>query len=96
MSYEKFAADLTSSGSVRFHCAEEAEDTLHRMGVSTYELRQLGRGSFRMDMSAFLTSEGRAVSQRLERSVHCPLHTPDGMVTLITFSTAEGCKYPLK
>ncbi len=49
-----------------------------------------------MDMSAFLTSEGLAVSQRLERSVHCPLHTPDGMVTLITFSTAEGCKYPLK
>ncbi len=36
------------------------------------------------------------MSQRLERSVHCPLHTPDGMVTPITFSTAEGCKYPLK
>ena len=90
MSYEEFAADLTSHPSVRFHSAEEAEDALKRMGVSEYELRQLGRGSFRSDLAGILTSEGLALSHRFERSFSIPAHTPDGMVSLLLTSTGGG------
>ena len=88
MSYEEFAADLTSSRSVRFHSAEETEEALNGLGFSNYELRQLGRGSFRCDLTGILTSEGLALSQRFERRFYSPLHTPDGMVSLIAASTA--------
>ena len=90
MAYEEFAADLTAHASVRFHCAEEAEEALHRLGVSNYELRQMGRGSFRSDLLGVLTSEGLALSHRFERSFSIPLHTPDGMVSLILTSTGGG------
>ena len=88
MSYEDFAADLTSSRSVRFHSAEETEGALKGLGFSNFELRQLGRGSFRCDFKGALTSEGLALSQRYERHFYSPLHTPDGMVSLIAASTA--------
>ncbi len=88
MTYEEFVADLSSCPSVRFRYAEEAEDALKALGVSNYELRQLGRGSFRSNLTAALTSEGLALSHRFERSFSSPLHTPDGMVSLIITSTA--------
>ena len=90
MTYEDFAADLSSCRSVRFHSAEESEDALKALGVSRFELRQLGRGSFRSDLAAILTSEGLALSNRFERSFFSPLHTPDGMVTLLMIGTAGG------
>ena len=86
MTYEEFAADLTARHSFRFHSAEEAEEVLKALGLSNYELRQLGRGSFRNDLAAILTSEGIALSHRFERSFFSPLHTPDGMVTLLMTS----------
>ncbi len=90
MTYEEYAADLTSHPSVRFHSAEETEEALKGMVFSNYELRQLGRGSFRCDLTATLTSEGLALSQRFERGFYTPLHTPDGMVSLLAASTAGG------
>ena len=88
MSYEAFAADLTAHPCVRFHFAEETEEALHRLGVSNFELRQLGRGSFKTDLAGMLTSEGLVLSQRFERGFSLPMHTPDGMVTLLMTSTA--------
>ena len=90
MNYEQFAADVTSGSSVRFHFVEESEKALRGLGVSEFELRQLGRGSFRSDMAAILTSEGIALSQRFERRFYSPLRTPEGMVFLIIPSTAGG------
>ncbi len=91
MRYEEFAADVTASpSSVHFDSVEETEEALKEMAFSNYELRQLGRGSFRCDMMAILTSEGLALAQRFERSFYSPLHTPDRMVSLIAASTARG------
>ena len=90
MTYEELAADISSHPSVRFHSAEESEEVLRKLGVSEFELRQLGRGSFVSDLAANFTSEGLALSHRFERSFYSPLHTPDGMVSLIITSTAGG------
>ena len=90
MSYEEFAADLTSPHRVRFHSAEESEEAVRELGVSDYELRQLGRGSSRVDMVAIQTSEGFLSSRRFERSLYSPVRAPKGMVTLIITSTAGG------
>ena len=93
MSYEEFAADLTAHPCAHFHFAEETEEALHRLGVSNFELRQLGRGSFNTDLAGMLTSEGLVLSQRFERGFSLPMHTPDGMVTLLMASTAGGDLY---
>ncbi len=90
MNYDEFAADLTSHHCARTHSLEETEAAFRRLGFSKYELRQLGLGSFRCDLSAILTTEGVAVSQRFERRFYTPLHTPDGMVSLIIGRTAGG------
>ncbi len=68
MSYEEFATDLTLHPGVRFRSAEKAENASQRLGVSSYALRRLGRGSFRSDLTAILTTEGPALSARFERS----------------------------
>ena len=88
MTYEEFAADLTSSHNQRFHSVDELEDTFRALGASDYHIRQLGRGSFRTDLTSIQTSEGLAVSHRFERSFYAPLHAVDGMVTLLITSTA--------
>ncbi len=90
MNYDEFTADLTSRHVARTHSLEETEAAFRRLGFSKYELRQLGRGPFRSNLSAILTTEGVAVSQRFERRFYTPLHTPDGMVSLIIGSTAGG------
>ena len=90
MSYEEFAADLTPFPSIRFHCIEECEEALRRLGIPDFEARQLGRGSFRSDLAAIRTTEGIALSQRFERNFYSPLHTPEGMVTLLITTTAGG------
>ncbi len=90
MSYEEFAADLTPHRSVRIHNVEETEEVVRGLGIPEFELRQLGRGSFKNDLAAILTPEGLALAQRYERSFYSPLHTPDGMVTLLITSTAGG------
>ncbi len=93
MSYEEFAADLTSRTCVRFHSAEESEEAIRKLGVPDYELRQLSRGSFRTDMAAIQTSEGILSSRRFERSVYSPLRTPKETVFLVITSTAGGDVY---
>ena len=90
MNYEEFAADVASCPSVHMRFAEETEEALHQLGVSNFELRQLGTGSFNTDLAGILTSEGMALSQRFERGFFLPMHTPDGMVTLLMTSTAGG------
>ena len=90
MNYEEFAADLTSHSSVRFNSAEESEEAVRELGVSDYELRQLGRGSFRTDMAVIQTSEGFLSSRRFERSLYSPLRAPKELVFLIITSTAGG------
>ncbi len=90
MNYEEFAADLTSHSSVRFNSAEESEEAVRELGVSDYELRQLGRGSFRTDMAVMQTSEGFLSSRRFERSLYSPLRAPKELVFLIITSTAGG------
>ena len=86
--YEQFAADLTSPHTFRFHSAEESEEAVRALGVSDYEMRQLGRGSFRSDMALKQTSEGFLSSRRFERSLYSPLRAPKELVFLIIPSTA--------
>ncbi len=90
MTYEEFAADLTSHSCVLFNSAEESEAAVRELGVSDYELRQMGRGSSRVAMAAMETSEGFLSSRRFERSVYSPLRAPKGLVFLIATSAAGG------
>ena len=93
ISYEEFASDVTSGQSVRIHSIEETEETLKSLGVSSFEMRQLGRGTSRTDLAAILSPEGLALSHRFERSFYSPLHTPDEMVTLLITSAVNGDLY---
>ncbi len=88
MDYDEFSADLSACGGPRFHLLEEAEDALRALGLSRIQYRQLGKGSFSMDLAAVQTSAGIVLSHTFERRFFSPLHTVDGMVTLLMGSTA--------
>ena len=90
INYEKFAADLTSPYRLRFQSAEESEEAVRALGVKDYEMRQLGRGSFRSDMALLATSEGFLSSRRFERSLYSPLRTPKELVVLIIPTSVGG------
>lgn len=63
---------------------------MNALGLSRIQYRQLGKGSFRSDLAVIQTSVGIALSQTFERHFFTPLHTADGMVTLLMGSTAGG------
>ena len=90
MNYDELVADLAPHSSVRFHSAEESEAAVRAVGVSDYELRQLGRGSCRVDMALSQSPEGFLSSRRFERSLFSPLRTPKELVFLIIPSSVKG------
>ncbi len=90
MNFEEFAADLATPSTVHFNSAEESEEAVRALGVSDYELRQLGRGSCRVDMALTQTSEGFLSSRRYERSLYSPLRAPKELVFLIIPRTVGG------
>ena len=77
MNFEEFTADLTSFPKVRFHSGEEFEEAMWSLGVPDFEIRQLGRGSFRTDLAAIRTTEGITLASRFERNFYSPIHPPE-------------------
>jgi len=89
MSYRSFASDLPRDRTVTFQSAEEVEETFLQLGVNQ-QMRQLGRGSFRSDLTARRTGQVELFADRYSKACRMYLEPPQGMVGLLFFRSANG------
>jgi AraC-like DNA-binding protein len=89
MNYQSFASDLPRDRTITFRSAEEVEETFLQLGVNQ-QMRQLGRGSFRSDLTARSAGQVELFADRYSKSCRMYLEPPQGMVGLLFFRSARG------
>lgn len=87
MEYEQFAQGPLQRP-LHFTAVEEIEESMRHYGLSSYELRQLGTGSFQSDWAVLEKDDVELFSDRYNKAFSLLLHPPDGMVALLFCVTA--------
>jgi len=88
MTYAQFASDLPPDRITTFSSAEENEEAMRRLGVDQ-QIRQLGKGPFRVDLAVEGTEHAELYSDRFSTAFTMSLASPDGYVGLLFLRSAR-------
>ena len=89
MEYKDFASDLPRQRTVAFDSVEENEETMRRLGVNQ-GMRQLGRGSFRAELTSRTTESVELYADRFSTACSMFLEPPAGTVGFLFLRSATG------
>lgn len=89
MNYEKFMSDLPRDNRVTFGSAEETQEILSNLGVDQ-DMKQLGKGVYRADMSVRSTKQMELYADRYSKAVSMYLEPPAESIGLLIPRTVNG------
>lgn len=89
MVYENFVSDLPGDNRVTFGSAEETQEVMASLGVDQ-DMKQLGKGVYRADMSVRPTKQVELYADRFSKAVSMYLEPPAGSIGLLIPRTVSG------
>jgi AraC-like DNA-binding protein len=82
MTYEKFTSSLPANNRVSFASAEETQEVMDNLGVNQ-QMKQLGKGCFKADMSARATKGVALFADRFNKGLSISLTPPAENIGLL-------------
>ena len=89
MTYEEFASDLPRENKVSFYSIEENQGFIDRFNV-IQEMKQLGKGAYRADLSERITKQVALYADRFNKGLSAYLAPPEESIGFLIPRTEKG------